>query len=78
MIQFSLGALREKIESFWPKKFSQLNWVETKTFKLVIYCMVTQRVTGSLYSLLNKYSLNRQERPKENVYKDLSSLFINF
>ena len=23
---FSLGALREKIESFWPKKLSHLSW----------------------------------------------------
>ena len=33
-LNFSLGALREKVESFWPKKLSHLSWVETKTFKL--------------------------------------------
>ena len=30
----SLGALREKNESFWPKKLNHFSWVETKTFEL--------------------------------------------
>ena len=52
---FSLGALREEIESFWPKKLSHLSWVETKTFKLnkkTFFVLVAQRVTGSLVLLL--------------------------
>ena len=35
MTQFFLSMRwKKKIESFWPKKLSDLSWVETKTFKL--------------------------------------------
>ena len=65
---FSLGALREKIESFWPNKLSQLSWdkniwIKKKTFVV----LVTQSVTRNLVLLLKLF--NKQNTSKLLWYK---------
>ena len=64
-LNFSLDALRDKIESFWHKKLSHLSWVEIKTFKLKkknIYCI--GYATGNGQSCIIVKAVNKQNTLK--------------
>ena len=64
---FSLAALREKIESFWPKKLSHLSWDENILIERNIYCIGYPTDNGQS-SIIAKV-VNKQNTSKLLLYK---------